>query len=150
MTEAPRHGRILVDAPSEEQAFSALERVLGARQGRAAWMEARATVRLSGDDVRGTPVEWAFCAHAVDQAAPFVVEDAMRHPLVARNPLVVHEGIRCYAGVRLVTSGGHALSTLCVIGTEPRAFDETALAALRALAARVVAHLEARRVPAAP
>ncbi|HET6762455.1 MAG TPA: GAF domain-containing protein, partial [Longimicrobiaceae bacterium] len=72
----------------------------------------------------GTPVEWSFCANAVRSGEPFVVDDATTDPLVHDNPLVLLEGIRCYAGIPLVTSRGHALGTLCVIGKEPRAFDE--------------------------
>lgn len=94
---------------------------------------------------RGTPVEWAFCANAVSNREPFVVEDATTHPLVESNPLVLHEGIRCYAGIPLISTRGHALGTLCVIGTEPRAFREQQIEKLRELAARAVQRIEERR-----
>jgi GAF domain-containing protein len=94
-------------------------------------------------DTRGTPVEWSFCAHAVHSGEPFVVEDATEHPLVRDNPLVPREGIRCYAGVPLISRRGHPLGTLCVIGTEARSFSEEDLAALRELADEAVRRLEA-------
>lgn len=93
---------------------------------------------------RGTPVEWSFCRFAVATRQAFVVEDAHAHPLVADNPLVTYEGIRCYAGMPLVSSRGHALGSLCVIGAEPRAFSEADLAELRTRADRAVAHIESR------
>ena len=94
---------------------------------------------------RGTPVEWAFCVNAVQTGEPFVVEDAETHPLVRDNPLVTEDGIRCYAGIPLVTSRGHTLGTLCVAGKEARTFSPEELAELRALADRAVARIEERR-----
>jgi GAF domain-containing protein len=97
----------------------------------------------------GTPVEWSFCAHAVSTREPFVVEDATTHPVTRDNPLVTAEDLRCYAGIPLVSSRGHALGTLCVIGTEPRAFRDDEIDVLRELAARATARIEERRTPAA-
>ncbi|HEX2078986.1 MAG TPA: GAF domain-containing protein [Longimicrobium sp.] len=94
---------------------------------------------------RGTPVEWSFCAHAVESGQPFVVEDAETHPLVRHMPVVELDNVRCYAGIPLVTSTGHRLGTLCVIGHEPRAFAEQELDVLRGLAEKAVQRIEARR-----
>lgn len=94
---------------------------------------------------RGTPVEWSFCANAVASREPFVVEDATTHPVVRDNPLVANDGIRCYAGIPLVSSRGHALGTLCVIGTEARTFSGDDLELLRGLADQAVERIEARR-----
>lgn len=96
-------------------------------------------------EVRGTPVEWSFCANAVRSREPFVVEDARVHPLVGHNPLVLQEGLRCYAGIPLISSRGYALGTLCVAGAEPHAFGPEELDALRALADEAMAHIEKRR-----
>ena len=96
-------------------------------------------------EARGTPVEWSFCALAVASGEPFVVEDATTHPLTRDNPLVAHEGIRCYAGIPLVTSRGHTLGTLCVCGTEARSFTPEEVDELRELAGRAVARIEERR-----
>jgi GAF domain-containing protein len=96
-------------------------------------------------EVRGTPVEWAFCAHAVRSREPFVVENALTHPLMSGSPLVQQEGVRCYAGIPLITSRGHVLGTLCVAGVEQRPFPAEDLDKLRALAAEAVRRIEARR-----
>lgn len=92
---------------------------------------------------QGTPVEWSFCAVAVESGEPFVVEDAEVHPDVRDNPLVPNDGIRCYAGVPLVSQRGFRLGTLCVIGAERRSFTEDDLDALRELADEAVERLEA-------
>ncbi len=97
---------------------------------------------------RGTPVEWSFCANAVRTGEPFVVEDAATHPLVKDIPLVELDGVRCYAGIPLVTSTGRTLGTLCVIGEEPRTFTEREMDLLRELAGRAIERIEARRKPA--
>lgn len=97
-------------------------------------------------EARGTPVEWSFCALAVASGEPFVVEDATTHPLTRDNPLVAHEGIRCYAGIPLVSSRGHALGTVCVIGKEPRAFSDADLEVLRGLSGQAVRRIEERRI----
>jgi GAF domain-containing protein len=96
-------------------------------------------------EARGTPVEWSFCVHAMANNAPFVVEDATTHPLMRDSPLVTHEGIRCYAGIPLVSSRDFPLGTLCVIGTETRTFSEADLDVLRELAKQAVDRIEARR-----
>jgi len=89
-------------------------------------------------ETRGTPVEWAFCRHVVEGSDPFLVEDAAADERVQTNPLVTQEGIRCYLGVPLKTAQGNRLGSLCVIGTEPRTFNEEEIARLRGFAQEAV------------
>jgi GAF domain-containing protein len=96
-------------------------------------------------EAHGTPVEWSFCANAVQSGEPFVVEDATTHPMVKDNPLVKFENLTCYAGIPLVTSNGHTLGTLCVIGYERRTFTEADLDKLRALAKKAIDRIEELR-----
>lgn len=93
----------------------------------------------------GTPAEWSFCRVPVATKTPFVVSDATVEPLVQDTPLVTVDGLRCYAGMPLVTSRGFALGSLCVAGVETHTFSDTDLAKLRAFADEVVSRLEARR-----
>lgn len=95
--------------------------------------------------VGGSPVEWAFCRHAVATQAPFMVEDAGTHPIVRDNPLVRIDGIRSYLGMPLITSKAQTIGTLCVLGVETRKFSETDVNTLRELAIGVMTELEARR-----
>lgn len=101
-------------------------------------------------ETRGTPVEWSFCANAVRSGEPFVVENALEHPVVRDNPLVVEDGIRCYAGIPLITSRGHALGTLCVLGVAERTFSEADLDILREQAQRAVQRIEQLRMTEEP
>jgi GAF domain-containing protein len=93
----------------------------------------------------GTPAEWSFCQHVVRNCEPFVVEDAQNHPLMHDSPLVRIEGIRCYAGVPLVTFRGHVIGSFCVQGPEARSFTKYDLAQLRRYAKRVITRIEQRR-----
>lgn len=97
------------------------------------------------DDTRGHPIEWSFCATSVRTRDAFVVEDATTHPEHRSNPLVTQDGVRCYAGVPLISSRGYVLGNLCVVGLEERSFTEEELLMLRRLAAEAVQRIEKRR-----
>ena len=94
---------------------------------------------------RGTPAEWSFCQYVVRNREPFVVEDAQTHPLMQDSPLVRMEGVRCYAGVPLVTFRGHVIGSFCVQGPDARSFTEYDLAQLHRYAKRVITRIEQRR-----
>lgn len=98
------------------------------------------------EETRGHPVEWSFCATSVRTRDAFLVEDAETHPDHSTNPLVTQDGVRCYAGVPLISSRGFVLGNLCVVGLEQRTFSEDDVAVLRELAAEAVRRIEARRV----
>ena len=97
------------------------------------------------DETRGHPIEWSFCATSVETRDAVVVENAEQHPTHRTNPLVTQDGVRCYAGVPLISSRGFVLGNLCVVGMTERTFDAGEMAALRALAGEAVARIEARR-----
>ena len=63
----------------------------------------------------------AFCAHALELDDILVVADAKLDPRFAHNPFVLGPPfIRFYAGMPLVTPGGHVLGTLCILDHRPR------------------------------
>jgi GAF domain-containing protein len=97
------------------------------------------------NDVGGHPVEWSFCATSVRTREAFVVDDATVHPVHATNPLVTQDGVRCYAGVPLISSRGFVLGNLCVVGMEERTFSAEEMAMLHDLAKEAVAQIERRR-----
>lgn len=96
-------------------------------------------------ETRGHPVEWSFCATSVRTRDAFVVESASTHPEHRTNPLVTQDGVRCYAGVPLISSRGFVLGNLCVVGLEERTFSSEEMDTLRALAVEAVQRIEERR-----
>ncbi|GII05608.1 GAF domain-containing protein [Planobispora takensis] len=81
----------------------------------------------------GTPAEWAFCLRVVRTGRPYVVTDAPADPRYAGNPLVELAGVRSYAGVPLIGSGGHVLGAHCVKDflSRSRSYGEAELEVLR-------------------
>lgn len=99
-----------------------------------------------GVEVRQTPREVAFCAHAITGPDVLVVPDALADERFRENPLVRQDPhIRFYAGAPLTTAAGHNLNTLCVIDREPRLPSDQQLQQLRWLAQLVMRELELRR-----
>lgn len=102
----------------------------------------KAAVGLSASE---TARSMAFCAHAIEHDGPLIVEDARADARFADNPMVVDEpGVRCYAGVPLVTPDGARLGALAVLDNAPRRLTVEQVALLSALSRQVMALLELR------
>ena len=96
-------------------------------------------------EVRETPREHAFCAHAILTSDIFEVPNALEDTRFQDNPLVTDApNIRFYAGMPLIDSAGHALGTLCVIDQIPRHLEPHQRAALKSISDAVLALIEAR------
>ena len=93
---------------------------------------------------RQTPLSHSFCQHAVTSREPLVVEDAREHPVVKSNLAIRDLGVVAYLGVPLITSGGHALGSFCVIDSKPRRWTEREVGVVRDLTAAVVTEIELR------
>jgi diguanylate cyclase (GGDEF)-like protein/PAS domain S-box-containing protein len=108
------------------------------------WFKARV-----GLDLRETPREISFCAHAVYERRPLNIPDATEDPRFAANPLVTAAPfIRAYLGVPLYSRAGHALGTLCVIDVRRRVFDARQVLALTQFAKILEESLHARELAA--
>lgn len=97
------------------------------------------------EEAGGTPVEWSFCQYTVAAKQGLVIEDAQTHTAVRNSPLVSQDGLRCYAGMPLVTARGFAVGSLCVAGTETHEFSEQDLRTLQQYATLAMQRIEARR-----
>ncbi|HET7586388.1 MAG TPA: ATP-binding protein [Gemmatimonadaceae bacterium] len=143
----------LLDTPAEE-AFDRLAR-LAARVMRAPvslvvlvdahreYFKSCVGMDIARGAPREGPLERSFCQYAVASGEPLIIPDAREHPWVRDNP-ATRDGVIAYAGIPLITNGGHALGTLCVVDHEPRAWSDDEVAILRDLAASVVTEIELR------
>ena len=87
-----------------------------------------------GVDVRKTPREISFCAHAILYDDLLIVENAVKDERFKDNPFVTeHPKIRFYAGCPLVVNG-YRIGTICVIDMKARAFTDEDGQLLRDLA----------------
>ncbi len=76
---------------------------------------------VQGLDVRQTPRDTAFCAHAILADEILVVPDATKDPRFSDNPLVTGAPhIRFYAGIPIHAHNRMPIGTLCAIDEHPR------------------------------
>lgn len=99
-----------------------------------------------GVEGTGTRRDEAFCAHAIETPNVMMeVRDARTDARFVENPFVTGEmSIRFYAGIPLVTEGGAAIGTVCVLDRQPRELDAAQRNGLQALARLTMTLLNAR------
>ena len=100
------------------------------------WFKSRIGVEHSS-----IPREQAPCGQVAETTDVLVIPDFKKDACYA-DSVLGRSGIRFYAGAPLVTREGYGLGALCVLGTEPRAATEAEVAALKDLAAMVMAQIE--------
>jgi PAS domain S-box-containing protein len=106
------------------------------------WFKAR-----HGLELKETPRDVAFCAHAILSSDMLIVPDTLEDPRFRDNPLVKNEPrVRFYVGAPLMTPEGFALGTLCVLDHRPRSLDPAEANSLRMLSRLIMRHLEWRRL----
>ena len=101
--------------------------------------------RLGLDDEQ-TERKIAMCDHAIREPDRLMeVRDASVDPRFADFPHVTGAPhVRFYAGMPMVTPGGAAIGTVCVIDNKPRQLEDKQRDALAALARLAIALMEAR------
>jgi signal transduction histidine kinase len=100
-----------------------------------------------GMDLRESPRENAFCAHAINEEENiFIVEDARADVRFYDNPMVTGDrSVVFYAGVPLMSDNGLPLGTLCVIDKKPKLLSPTQIKSLKALGRQVMHILNLRK-----
>jgi GAF domain-containing protein len=106
------------------------------------WFKAR-----TGFEPDATRRDEAFCNHAIRAPGQVMeIPDATQDPRFAANPLVTGDAaIRFYAGMPLVTPGGSAIGTVCVLDRAPRMLTQAQRDGLASLARITMNLLDARR-----
>jgi PAS domain S-box-containing protein len=100
-------------------------------------------------DVKETPRDVSFCAHAVADNAPLVILDTLKDARFVDNPLVESSPhIRFYAGFPLRPTDGLPVGTLCLIDSQPRAFYARDFRRLESLAGQAEELLRQQRISA--
>jgi GAF domain-containing protein len=101
----------------------------------------------TGLDIKETPIEYAFCSHAIQNPSEvLVVPDSRKDERFANNPFVTGEPhIVFYAGMPLVDEAGNALGSLCVLDVQEHTLTPFQLTALRQLARQVVSLMALRK-----
>lgn len=91
--------------------------------------------------------EYTFCSHAVQDNAPFLIEDATKDVRFANNPFVLNDPhIRMYLGSPLIAPNGTALGAICALDVKPRSYTLEEQRKLQSLANTAVQLLEMRRM----
>lgn len=89
----------------------------------------------------------SLCSLAVLDVEPTIFRDAIKEPCLLRNPLVVGEfGLRFYAGAPIITKEGFAIGTVCIVGKEPRDFNEDETEVLKLFAENAMHEIEMRGI----
>jgi GAF domain-containing protein len=103
---------------------------------------------VHGLDVRELPRDDGLCSTAIEQDAPYVVEDTFASPRARNHPLVTADpAIRFYAGVPLKADDGRMLGVLGVMDFKPRTLPAAVLRQLQSLALLTVDQLDAGAYP---
>lgn len=89
--------------------------------------------------------EDSFCAYAILDSQPLIVNDALTDERFSKHPAVLGSlKVRFYAGVPITTPQGFNLGMLCVVDSVPRELEPQKLEALQKLGNQVCNLLELR------
>ncbi len=93
-------------------------------------------------EARQDPLEHSMCQYVVEAEKPLVVEDLLATEKFKDQHFLLNYSIRFYAGTPLITSDGHVIGTLCLLGTRPKEISQEQMTLLGAFAQAVVGRLE--------
>jgi GAF domain-containing protein len=85
-----------------------------------------------------------FCHYAVAGSEPLVIPDTRAHPVYSQVPAVELLGVAAYLGIPLVTAGGQAVGSFCVIDFEPHEWGPSDVDIMRELGGSASREIELR------
>lgn len=99
-----------------------------------------------GLDIPQMPRDIGFCPFCIEKGDTLVIPDTLTDKQYASDPVVTCEPyVRFYAGVPLITPGGEAIGTVCIVDSQPRKINDEQLEALKAISRMIIRQLEIRR-----
>ncbi|BCM24225.1 diguanylate cyclase [Methyloradius palustris] len=106
------------------------------------WFKSR--VGIEGSEA---PRDVSFCAHAILQTSPMIIEDALLDERFSDNPSVTAAPhVRFYAGFPLASVEGHNVGTFCVVDNHPRTLSASELRQMVRLAQLAQVALQTREL----
>lgn len=113
-----------------------------------AFWAARSAVTHDAEEKSGLLRDSVVCAHLGD-AEPVVVEDVSKDKRFTTDTFLKARGIQSYAAAPLRTESGHAVGSLCVLDTKPRAFPPNEKQELQSIAETLMQLMESRALQTA-
>ncbi|MBW4657683.1 MAG: GAF domain-containing sensor histidine kinase [Drouetiella hepatica Uher 2000/2452] len=95
---------------------------------------------------RQLPRAESFCTYVVDSQQVLAISDTTANPVFANSLLTQRYGIYSYLGVPLMTSEGHCIGTLAVMGLSPRGFTHKEIELLQLTARWSMSEFERDRL----
>ncbi|RIX30452.1 protein kinase domain-containing protein [Amnibacterium setariae] len=104
------------------------------------WFKSR-----NGIEIEEIDRDVALCAITVQTNRPLAITDVQADETFRRNPIVAADpSLHAFLAVPLLTSGGHAIGTLCVFDRQVRVFTDQEIDDLSQLAAMAMRELDLR------
>jgi hypothetical protein len=99
------------------------------------------------DEVRETPVADSFCQWVVSSSEGLMVADARTHPVLCTNRAISDLGVIAYLGIPISAPTGETIGSFCAVDAQPHCWRDEEVAAMRALAQIVDAHISLHSPP---
>ncbi|WP_432487756.1 SpoIIE family protein phosphatase [Kineococcus sp. SYSU DK018] len=143
MREDPTRPGPLAAGEGLERLAELAARLLGATSGRVRLLDDApgAAPTPPAPDAEEALVQW-LCARTAASAAPMAVADARADERLRDLPPVASGAVGSCAAAPLTLEDGRAVGAVCVLGAQPRPWDEDDVALLRQVAAAAAAELQ--------
>jgi diguanylate cyclase (GGDEF)-like protein len=119
--------------------------LVSVKVGEQEWFRVHVNLPQRALATTSSPRSWSFLRQVLEGGEALVVPDVQQHPVFAQAEFPPAGTLRGYAGVPVLSAGGHVSGALCLFDMEPLAFDARALDALSETGRRLAIELDASR-----